>query len=203
MRKHVKRIALLAGVVAMVWCGGLLADSARLRQDILRLHVVANSDSTQDQEVKLQVRDAIIGSLRDGLSDLTDIDQAMEYVQEMLPKLEETANKVLAAAGFNETAHVSLTEEAFPIREYDTFTLPSGVYNSLRIVIGDGQGQNWWCVVFPELCYGASSQEFVEAASTSEISGSLTGALTGEYEIRFWLLDKLGQLQNFFFGASE
>lgn len=200
MLKHLKRIGFCACLVGAVWIGGLLGDAQQLREDILRLHVVANSDSAEDQEVKLQVRDAILGSLEDGLQDLTDMDQVLAYVEEMLPKLEQVANEVLQEAGFDETATVSLTEEAFDIREYETFTLPSGIYNSLRIVIGEGEGHNWWCVVFPQMCMEATSEEVMEV---SNFSDTLNGTITGEYELRFWLLDQLGKLGNWIHGASE
>ena len=200
MGKKLKRIGILALLVALVWTGGLLADKERLRQEILRLHVVAASDSGADQEVKLRVRDAVLASLRQGLSDLTDVEQAKAYVQQMLPKIENAANLVLAEAGFSDTVQVSLTEWEFPEREYDTFSLPAGVYNALRVVIGEGEGQNWWCVVFPELCMGATSEEFREMSSFSD---SLNDTLTGQYEIRFWMLDKLGQLENFLHRTTD
>ena len=200
MGRKLKRIGSLALVVALVWTGGLLADRERLRRDILRLHVVAASDSQEDQAVKLRVRDAVLGSLRQGLSDLADVEQAKEYVEEMLPKIEQAANLILAEAGFDDTVQVSLTEWEFPERDYDTFSLPAGVYNALRVVIGEGEGQNWWCVVFPELCMGATTEEFREM---SHFSDGLDDTLTGEYEIRFWLLDKLGQIENFFHRTTD
>ena len=200
MGRKLKRIGSLALVVALVWTGGLLADRERLRRDILRLHVVAASDSEEDQAVKLRVRDAVLGSLRQGLSDLADVEQAKEYVEEMLPKIEQAANLILAEAGFDDTVQVSLTEWEFPERNYETFSLPAGVYNALRVVIGEGEGQNWWCVVFPELCMGATTEEFREM---SHFSDGLDDTLTGEYEIRFWLLDKLGQIENFFHRTTD
>ena len=200
MGRKLKRIFSLALVVAFVWAGGVLADKEALREDILRLHVVAASDSEEDQAVKLRVRDAVLGSLQEGLSDLTDLGQAKAYVEEMLPKIEKAANQVLAEAGFADTVQVSLTEWEFPQREYDTFSLPAGVYNALRVVIGEGEGQNWWCVVFPQLCMGATSEEFEEM---SDFSDELNDTLTGEYQIRFWLLDKLGQIENFFHRTSD
>lgn len=199
MRKKLKRVAVLAVIAALVWTGGLIADRQRLRQDILRLHVVAASDSQEDQAVKLEVRDAILGSLQQGLADLTDPEAARSYVRQMLPRLEETAKQVLTQAGFDDAVTVSLTEEPFPVREYDSFSLPSGVYNALRVVIGDGEGKNWWCVVFPELCMSASGEEFREVSGFSD---TLDDTLTGQYEIRFWLLDALGRLENFLHGTS-
>ena len=137
------------------------------------------------------------------MADFTDMDQALEYVEGMLPALERAANQVLDRAGVSERAKITLAEEAFPVREYDTFSLPSGVYQALRVVIGEGQGQNWWCVVFPRFCYGTENGYFVETAAMNGMNERLTGALTGEYEIRFWLLDKLGQLGNFLHKSSE
>lgn len=200
MRKMLRRIGILLLVVVSVWLGGVLADRQRLREDILRLHVVGASDSAEDQQVKLQVRDAILASLEEGLADLKDLDQAAAYVEEMLPRLEQTANRVLEESGFRERVTVSLGEEAFPMREYDSFSLPAGVYQALRVVIGDGAGKNWWCVVFPQLCLSATAEEFEEVSAFSD---TLNDSLTGEYEIRFWVLDKLGELENFLWGATD
>lgn len=203
MRKQIRRILFLAALVGGVWLGGVMADARALREDIVRLHVVANSDSAEDQAVKLRVRDAVLENLRREMANVQDIGQAKEYIKGMLPKLTQIANQVLAQAGFDQTATVSLGVEEFPLREYDTFSLPSGLYQSLRIIIGDGQGQNWWCVVYPELCIPATSEEFVETASIQGMPDSLSGSLTGEYEIRFWILDQLGKLGNFLHGDSE
>jgi stage II sporulation protein R len=116
--------------------------------------------------------------------------------------LEEAANTVLASEGFSVRAKATLQREAFDTRHYDTFSLPAGVYNALRITIGEGAGQNWWCVVFPGLCIPATAEEFADTAVGSGFDEPLTGALQQEkgYEIRFFLLDWLGKLQNFFFG---
>ena len=202
MKRHIKRIALVTMVVLCVGVWGLLTDSQALYDGILRLHVVGASDSTEDQAVKLRVRDAVLASLEDGLKDLTDLDAAVGYVEEMLPQVESAANRVLEAAGVDMTATVSLMEEAFPTREYDTFSLPAGIYKALRVVLGEGEGQNWWCVVFPKLCVG-TQEEFVETASIAGMEDTLTETLEGEYEIRFWLLEKIGEVKNYFFASSD
>ena len=201
--KRIKRIVFLAAVVAAVWTGGLLADARSLRQDVLRLHVVAHSDSGEDQAVKLKVRDAVLASLEEGLKDAADPEQAIAYVQTMVPKLTQVCNRVLKESGFTETVRIFVGEGEFPLRQYDTFRLPSGVYQSLKVIIGDGQGRNWWCVVFPELCSGATAEEFKETACMEGMDPSVTGALTGEYEIRFWVLDQLGKIGNFLHRDSE
>ena len=200
MRRHFRRIVFVALVVAFVWCGRLMADSDALRKELIRLHVVGASDSLEDQSVKLKVRDAVLASLEEGLADMTDAQQAAEYVSRMLPKVERAAGRVLEEAGFDDTVRVSLTEEAFPTREYDTFSLPAGIYRALRVVIGEGTGKNWWCVVFPQLC---GAENFVETASVAGFSEELTQTLEGEYEIRFWVLEKLGQVKNLLFDTSE
>ena len=203
MRKVLKRIGFVALLAALVWTGALLADRQRLSRDLVRLHVVAASDSADAQEQKLMVRDAVLESLRQGLADLTDVEQAKEYIRQHLPELDRIANEVLSSAGSGDRAAVSLTEEAFPTREYDTFSLPAGIYESLRIVIGEGEGHNWWCVVFPELCLPATVEGFEDAAEAGGFPDSLTGALSGEdgYQIRFFFLDLLGKVENFFHGG--
>lgn len=200
MKRHMKRIGWVALTVACIWLWGIVTDSGDLRENLLRLHVVGASNSAEDQAVKLQVRDAVLGSLEEGLRDMTDPQEAWDYVSRMLPQVEAAANRALAAAGFSETVQVSLTEEAFPTREYDTFSLPAGVYKALRVVIGEGEGKNWWCVVFPQLC-GAEG-EFVETASTAGLDPELARSLEGEYELRFWVLEKLGELKNRIFSSS-
>ena len=200
MKRHFRRIGWVALTVACIWLWGIVTDSADLRENLLRLHVVGASNSEEDQAVKLQVRDAVLRSLEEGLRDMTDPQAAYDYVARMLPRVEDAANRALAAAGFSETVEVSLTEEAFPTREYDTFSLPAGVYQALRVVIGEGEGRNWWCVVFPQLC-GAEG-EFVETASAAGLTPELAGSLEGEYELRFWVLEKLGELKNHFFDPS-
>lgn len=201
MAKLGKRVLICLCLAVSIWCGSLLADRQRLNEDLIRFHVVADSDDPEDQNVKLLVRDAVVESLKEDLSRLTDVEQAKAYLQENLPKIQEIANRTLAAAGVEQEAVVTLCREAFQTRVYDTFTLPAGVYESLRIVIGEGKGHNWWCVVFPSLCLPATSDGFAETAQTAGFPDSLSGALTGEkaYTLRFYALDALGELENLFF----
>ncbi len=202
MKKMGKCVFACALLAAFVWCGTVIADRQRLNEELIRLHVVANSDRVEDQELKLLVRDAIITSLRQALADVRDTEQAKEYLQENLPKLQELANKTLDAAGSAQQAVVTLCREGFPTRQYNTFSLPAGIYEALRVTIGDGAGKNWWCVVFPSLCVPQTSQGFSDTAAGAGFPDALSGALTGEepYQIRFYLLDKLGELEKFLAG---
>ena len=197
MRRKTKCLGICILLVASVWTWGLLRDRQYLNQELIRLHVVANSDSEQDQNTKLRVRDAIVASLAEGMADIGDVQAAKDYLQENLTKIETVANQVLEAAGVDSRAVVTLCKETFDIRKYDSFTLPSGVYESLRVVIGEGQGKNWWCVTFPALCMSASSDAFEAAAKTAGMDDTLSQTLTGGYQLRFYLLDALGRVENF------
>ena len=199
MLKLVKRVFFCLLLVCLVWVGTLLADRQKLNQELIRLHVVANSDSDADQKIKLKVRDAITDCLSRELSAISDVHQAKAYLQENLPKIEQLANQVLLEAGVEPTAVVSLCQEAFDIRDYDSFRLPSGIYHALRIVIGEGLGRNWWCVVYPSFC--TQSAAFEDTAVEAGMSDPLTASLKddGEYNIRFLGLDILGKLENYLF----
>ena len=199
MRRMVGRLLFCLVLAAAFWTGTLITDKQTLRRELVRLHVVGASDSQEDQAIKLRLKDAIVESLKSDMAKLSDAQEAKAYLAENLPKIEALANTFLQEAGCEDTAQVSLAVEEFSARVYDTFTLPAGVYDALRITIGEGEGKNWWCVVFPGLCIPATSEGFEEAASCAGFSDSLTAALEGEsgYEIRFWVLDALGRLENF------
>ena len=200
MRKVLKCGAVFILLAISVYMMSVISDRITLNHEILRLHVVANSDSERDQAVKLKVRDAVIAELEQTVAKAADKEAAETLVKGKLPDLEQAANEVLAAEGFSERATVTLTAEEFPTRYYDTFALPAGVYDSLRITIGSGEGHNWWCVVFPSLCVPAAVEGVEDTAASAGFSDSLSGAITGEqgYEVRFFVLDCLGRLQNFF-----
>ena len=197
MKKAIKRVVICFMLAALMWCGTLLADRERLNRELIRLHIVANSDSNEDQWRKLLVRDAIVEYLRLELKHVTDVELAKQYIQEKLPQLKEIAEKTLYLAGCEETVEVSMAQEAFDRRDYDTFSLPAGVYEALRIVIGEGEGENWWCVVFPGLCVPATTEGFDTVAVGAGFPEPLTGALSRKegYSVRFLLLDALGRMQ--------
>ena len=201
MRKQLKRVGICLVFAAAVWLFMLVTDRQTLKRELIRLHVVAASDSPEDQAVKLQVRDAILENLQEGLSQVTDVSAAIFYVESHLPAIEETANRVLELAGVPDNVRVSLDLESFPKRIYDTFSLPSGIYQSLRVMIGDGEGQNWWCVIFPELCLPETEEAFSKQAEESGLGDTLTQTLQEKdgYCIRFFFLDLIGKVENLLF----
>lgn len=201
MKKMMRTITVCGLLTAMLWSAFLIGDRCRLHNGLIRFHVVANSDSRQDQAIKYHVRDRVLQSMQSDLQKLADIDAAKEYLQESLPKLQLLVDETLEELGFAGGSAVTLCKEAFDVRHYDTFSLPSGVYDSLRIVIGDGQGKNWWCVSFPTLCIPATTTGFEDTAAGAGFSEPLVKTLSGDadYEIRFFLLNQLGKLENIFF----
>lgn len=192
----------LAGLclTAVLSVTGLAAEYQVQKQNLIRLHVVAESDDAFDQKVKLLVRDAVIAAMEEPVAACDSAQEAKEYLEEHLEELQTIANETLQLAGSEDTAVVTLCREAFPTREYDTFSLPSGVYNSLRVTIGEGRGRNWWCVVFPSFCYSAASESFADTAAGAGFSEPLRETLAGEeaYSFGFFFLDCIGKLENFF-----
>ena len=201
MIKFLKFVAIVLLLVLAFWLGTVATDKARLSDSVLRLHVVAASDSEEDQALKLKVRDAINEELDALLKDFSDMESAKNFLMGQLPALEQIANEVLQKAGTTYKATISLMREPFPTREYDTFVLPAGIYEAIRVTIGPGTGKNWWCVVFPSLCINASSDEFADTAAGAGFSDQLTGALTGktEYRVRFYLLECIGWVENWLY----
>ena len=199
MMKWIKRLLILVLAASVVTGGaGLLRDQETLEEGLLRLHVVANSDAPEDQAAKLRVKDAVVSMLEETMEAMPTVEEARVYLETRLPQIEETANRVLKELGSGLEAVVTFARERFPTREYDTFRLPAGVYQALRITIGAGEGHNWWCVLFPSLCVPASTQGFTAAAEASGMSQTLAGTLAGDttgYEIRFRLLDWLGEVK--------
>lgn len=201
MKKYLKRLSLCLLITVLIWTGAVIADRQKLNGELIRLHVVANSDSQEDQAIKLRVRDAVTESLKAAMADVGDVEEAKAYIRENLPKIQSLANQVLESCGVEADAVVTLAKETFDTRYYDTFRLPAGVYESLRITIGEGEGKNWWCVVFPTLCLPATSSGFESVAASAGFDDALMGALEGKstYEVRFFLLDLLGRVENKFF----
>lgn len=196
-----KLLIMLVFVGVLAWGGGVIKDRYTLRNELIRLHVVGQSDSAEDQSVKLQVRDAIITQLESVMSQMPDMETAKSYLQAHLSDIEAISNKALEAAGSTAKAVVTLAQEAFPTREYDTFSLPAGVYESLRIIIGEGEGKNWWCVVFPRFCSAATSEEMKDTAVGAGFSEELGTTLTDKpkTQVRFFVLDCLGWIENLFY----
>ncbi len=199
------RILLWLCIVALGAYGLYAAESLlqqrQLAEKTIRLHVVANSDSAEDQAQKLRVRDAVLEEVSRLTSCCTDAEQAKQVLSDNLMLLTDAAQEVLAAENSSYTAEVTLTTEGFDTRYYDTFTLPAGEYPSLRVKIGAARGKNWWCVVFPSLCTAATSDAVEQCAEVGGYDSGETQLITGgeeEYTIRFKTLEWLQKITDWF-----
>lgn len=163
---------------------------------VVRLHVLANSDSEEDQARKLRVRDAVLELTRPLLADCKTQKEARERLEANLGELRKAALKVLAAEGIEQEVTVTLGQEEYPERSYDSFCFPAGEYLSLRIGIGAAEGQNWWCCLFPPICLGAASvnktdaeDAFISVGFTPSQYKVITESERPVYRIRFKLLE--------------
>ena len=179
--------------MGLLSCAYLQTQQRQLAEKLVRLHVVANSDSPSDQAIKLRVRDAVLAAAEPVLGSADDPEQALAAE---LPALECAAAEMLRALGREESVSVTLQNERFPTRDYETFSLPAGVYRTLRVTIGAGEGHNWWCVVFPPLCIDAAEQEKAIDAMEEADRGIITEA--EGYEIKFRLVELWGELVELF-----
>lgn len=156
--------------------------------DVIRLHIIAASDTEEDQTLKLAVRDAVLSVYGSALTSYSDRDSAAEAAREMLPGIRSLAEQTLREAGCDKPVSVTLTEEEYPTRDYETFSLPAGRYLSLRVLIGEAEGHNWWCVLYPPLCLDAATEG--ELLTDAEW-GLLTENGGGHYRVKFKLLEWL------------
>lgn len=147
-----------------------------LADNLIRLHVLANSDSVEDQALKREVRDAVLNYMKEELKASRDIEQTKYIINKNMGKIEELAVSEITAHGRNYTVKTMLGSYPFPTRSYGDITLPAGYYQALRIVIGEGAGANWWCVLFPPLCF----VDVTHGAIPDSVKQNLKKALTNE-----------------------
>lgn len=180
-------IALLATLLAtLLVCAFPLQAQSKLAQKLTRLHVLANSDSEEDQKLKLKVRDAVLAASA-GEPVLNDT---------LLEKLEQAAQAEVLRQGYTYPVSVTRQECYFDTRQYDTFSLPAGYYDAVRVVIGEGAGKNWWCVIYPPLCAGMCEQDWETVAREAGLTEKEISFICEEdgYIIRFQLVDWWGKV---------
>lgn len=153
-----------------------------IAHEIIRFHVVANSDSTIDQEIKLIIKDELTTALQPSLSYANNIDEARIIIKENLMNLEHIANQTLIQNGYPYTASASLEKGYFPLKVYGDLSLPPGEYEAIRIELGTAKGQNWWCIMFPPLCFVDATYSVVPDSSKQQLKNVLT---EDEYDMVF------------------
>ena len=166
---------------------------AGIYDNVIRLHVLANSDSEADQALKLQVRDAVLCESEQLLQGVESRAQAEEILRASLPCLKAAAERALLSAGSAKTVEVSLEKERYPRRTYEAVALPAGEYLSLQVRIGEAVGKNWWCVLFPPLCLSAAAEDpkltCLSAGLTEQQYRLITDSEDTTYKLRFKILE--------------
>ena len=179
-----------------LFCGFMPSETDfEIYENTVRLHVIANSDSEHDQSVKLFVRDRVLEELRVLLEGTEAQEDAVSVIENNLEYLRTVCNETLEALGEESSAELYLKNEKYPTRHYENISLPAGVYRSLQIKIGNAEGKNWWCVLFPTLCTNAAKTEeaLIKTGFTSDQIGVLTNADHPKYKLKFKILEFFGE----------
>lgn len=181
----------LALFVACLVCTALWAEATqvRLASQVIRLHVLANSDSEEDQALKLEVRDRVLETTSALLTGETEPQAAAVLLDQHLDDIAQTAAQEISAQGHDDRVEVRLEQTWFPTRQYQGISLPAGNYLALRVLIGEAEGHNWWCVVFPNLCLPAVSERALEASTLTPGQISLLQEEETSYVFRFKTLE--------------
>lgn len=145
-----------------------------ISKEVLRLHVVANSDSQEDQELKMKVKDTVVAYLRGAMSDADSVDEARAQIKKHLPEIEAIAKEKMQNEGYDYEAEAELGESYFPVKEYGDLTFPAGNYEALRVNLGKSAGRNWWCVMYPSLCFVDATYQVVPETSKEKLKNNLT-----------------------------
>lgn len=198
-----KTLAVILTLCSLILILGVLPvhGESEIYESVLRLHVLANSDSEEDQALKLKVRDAVLVKSEELFAECTTREEAIEVTMQNLSVLESTARETLIAEGSTYGVRVELGEEEYPTRNYERFCFPAGTYLSLRIILGEGDGQNWWCVLYPPMCVSAasakstSSDAAIAVGFTGEQYRVITKTDTPTYRVRFKILEVLEEME--------
>ena len=191
-------------ILAISFVIGLLPvhGESEIYDTVVRLHVLANSDSDEDQSLKLKVRDRIIEVVSDALDGIKDRDEAIAAINAELDSIESAAREVIESEGYDYDVSVELGEEYYPTKSYESCAFPEGKYTSLRVMIGESEGQNWWCCLFPPLCLSAATDDakksneeaFIAVGLNSEQYKLITESNSPKYKVRFKILEAFSGL---------
>ena len=165
-----------------------------VRNDVVRLHILANSDAKQDQELKLKVRDAILTETSLLTDSVSSSEEALYVISNETDALRDIAQKVVNMNGYDYTVKAETVSEYFSTRVYDGITIPAGRYNAVKITIGEGKGKNWWCMMFPSVCIPAAEGNSVEKVFNQKQKNITMN--TSEYEVRFRIVEYFEQFKH-------
>lgn len=189
---------MLALVITVLFGTGLSKVQGDLSEKLIRLHVVANSDSDEDQTLKLAVRDRILEDVAELLEGVTDRDEAVQLIDAQMETVVNGARDIVISQGYTYQVTADVTVEEFPSRDYDTFSLPAGKYTSLRVIIGAGNGHNWWCVIFPPLCLSTATDFANNPGELTEEQIKLITSDEPAYILKFKSVELFEKLRQIF-----
>lgn len=197
-----KLFTLAACICICILVIGLLPvhGEATVYDSVLRLHVLANSNSQDDQSLKLDVRDKIIEITQELGKDCTDLEEMQTVMLKHMELIKQCAEDEIRSQGYDYPVTVSLEKETYPTKTYASLCFPSGEYTSLQVKIGEAQGENWWCVLFPPLCLDAASSSnedaFLSVGFTPDQYKIITSTDTPVYQARFKMLEVIEEAVN-------
>lgn len=178
-----------------------IQTSERISDDVFRLHILANSDEEADQQLKLKVRDAVLEKGQSVFTDCNSLDEIIYSCENNIDLFEKTAQECIYDNGYNYSINAYVDKEYFNTREYEEITLPSGIYNALKIEIGEAKGHNWWCVMFPAICLPAVSEnEINDILDNDEVE--LINS-DNKFEIRFKIVEIYEKIRSKSLGFSR
>ncbi len=192
------KLSIILGIVLSIVLNiaGFAKDCDDIRDKVLRLHVIAASNSESDQNLKYRVRDAVLSAGSEIFDGSVNIENAVEKITPRLSYLEKVAEKTVKENGFDYDVTVTLSNEYFPTRTYEKTTLPAGKYLALRVVIDSGEGQNWWCVMFPSLCLPAAKAQ-TDIDDVLDEKGVRIVEKNPKYEPRFKIIEWIEKIKSF------
>ena len=167
-------ISSLVGYYRVTYMGSLETVTQGISESIIRFHVRANSDSEEDQEVKLKVKQAVVDYIRPMLSESESIDESRNILEKESVAIKEVAVSTLRDNGFDDDVRVYFERSYFPVKSYGDVTFPAGYYEAFRVDIGEAEGKNWWCVLYPPLCFVDAVYGVVPEESKEKLAGVLT-----------------------------
>ena len=197
MKKFLLTFSVLVLIIALLAFFIPLSEAADIYNGILRLHILANSDSAEDQNLKLKVRDVVLEEMKVLLADCNDLEDAEKIINDNIEKINSLAKDAVISDGYEYNVTTTLTIEYYPEKEYEDLTLPSGEYRSLRVIIGEGSGQNWWCVLYPPVCTGSASvkEELAETGFTTNQIKLITDPDNEKYTVKFKFVEFFSDLK--------
>lgn len=200
LRFNLYEKSIFMGFILSILCSFVNFQSKcdKIKDDVFRLHVIANSDSDKDQTVKLRVRDAILRELK--IQKLSNLEDTKKFVCDNIDVLGKIAKDEVESSGSNCDVSLEVCRSNFSNREYENLILPAGYYDSLKIKIGEGRGKNWWCVLFPPMCVGVAKDK-VETDGFSESESEIVEN-KDKYEVEFKIVEVVNRIHSFFRRAS-